>query len=335
MSGPEISELRPIYLIHGSEQFLLEQAIARLTQRFAAVADLDFNYAMFDGETATAADVLTVANTLPSLAERRLVVVQRLERMSAADLDLLAGYVEDPSPTTTLVLVATKVARNTRIFSAADAVGGISEYKAPTRQQYPRLVTEMFAERGKKIGLDGAEALVRRVGRDLRRLSVEVDKVISYTGDAAVLSRAEIEEIATSSAPASVFDMLDAVGSRDCRAALGTLARLVDNGESIGGIHAMSVRHIRKLLSARALLDRGGEGSVAGRLSTEVGVPEWQARALVTQARKFEAPELVSALRAAAAGEAQMKTSRDPRLVLELWIVGVCGASRRSQTRAS
>lgn len=334
MSGSDITDLKAVYLIHGTEEFLLEQAIERLTGKFAAVADLDFNRTVFDGETASPMEILTAANMLPSMAERRLVVVRRADRMTSADLGLLADYAADPSPTTTLVLVAGKIARNMRIYKAVDALGGVAEYKSPAHREYPRVVVEMFADRGKRIGLDGAEALVRAVGRDLRRLSVEIEKVISYTGDSPALSPKDIEEVTSSSAPTTVFALLDALGARDCGSALRTLAKLVESGESIHGIHAMSVRHVRNLISARALLERDGGGSVTTLLSAEAGVREWQARALVAQARRFSVRELAGALRSAAAGEAEMKTSREPRLVFELWILELCGARGRPQRRA-
>ncbi len=325
MGTQHLADLKAVYLIHGAEELLLEQAVERLKKRLSAVADLDFNLDVFDGESATAEQIVAAANTLPFMSDRRLVIVRRIDRMPADALSVLAQYAADPNPETTLVLVASKIARNTRIYKAVDALGGVAEYRAPTRREYPGHVVGMFADRGKRVGLDAAEVLVRAVGYDLRRLSVEIEKVISYTGDEETLSRDEIQEVMSTSAPTSVFDLLDALGSRDCRTALRLLARLVDEGESIHGLHAMSVRHVRNMLSTRALLEREGEGPVAALVCRELGVRDWQARSLVTQARRFTTAELVDALRAAAAGEARMKTSRDPRLVFELWLLEVCG----------
>jgi len=325
MGSQDLADLKAVYLIHGTEELLLDQAVERLKKRLSAVADLDFNLDVFDGEAASAEEIVAAANTLPFMSDRRLVIVRRVDRMPADALGVLAEYAADPNPDTTLVLVASKIARNTRIYKAVDALGGVAEYRPPTKREYPRHVVEMFADRGKRVGLDAAEVLVRAVGYDLRRLSVEIDKVISYTGESETLSRAEVEEVMSTSAPTSIFDLLDALGSRDCRTALRRLARLVDEGESIHGLHAMSVRHVRSLLSVRALLEREGEGSVTALVCRELGVRDWQARNLVAQARRFSTRELIEGLRAAAAGEAQMKTSRDPRLVFELWLLEVCG----------
>jgi DNA polymerase III subunit delta len=325
MAAPDLSDLKPVYLIHGPEELLLDQAVERLKQRLSALADLDFNLDVFDGDSAQPEDVVAAANTLPFMSERRLVILRKADRMTADGLGVLADYAADPNPETTLVLVASKIARNLRVFKAVDALGGVAEYKAPPKRDYARTVVTMFAEKGKTVGLDAAEVLVRAVGYDLRRLSVEIEKVISFTGDEITLSRDEIEQVMSTTAPTSVFDFLDALGSRDCRDAMRVLTALLDEGESVHGVHAMSVRHVRNLLSARALLERDGEGSATALISREVGVREWQARNLVTQARRFDSAELVEALLSAAASEAKMKTSRDPRLVFEIWVLEVCG----------
>jgi DNA polymerase III subunit delta len=325
MAVPDLSDLKPVYLIHGPEELLLDQAVERLKQRLSALADLDFNLDVFDGDSAQPEDVVAAANTLPFMSERRLVILRKADRMTADGLGILADYAADPNPETTLVLVASKIARNLRVFKAVDALGGVAEYKAPAKRDYARTVVGMFAEKGKTVGLDAAEVLVRAVGYDLRRLSVEIEKVISFTGDEVTLSRDEIEQVMSTTAPTSVFDFLDALGSRDCRDAMRVLAGLLAEGESVHGVHAMSVRHIRNLLSSHALLERDGEGSATALISREVGVREWQARNLVAQARRFDAAELVGALLSAAESEAKMKTSRDPRLVFEIWVLEVCG----------
>ncbi len=244
--------------------------------------------------------------------------------MSTDALNTLADYTADPNTETVLVLVAAKLAKNLRIYKAIDALGGASEFKSPRKSEYPRRVIDLFAERGKRIGLDAAEVLVRAVGHDLRRLSIEIDKIVAFTGDEDTLSRAEVEQVMSTTAPTSVFEFIDALGGRDGRTALRRLAALLDEGESIHGIHALSVRHIRNLVSVAALSSRSGGGVGLGAIMSEVGVRDWQARTLVRQAERFTPAELVDALRGAANAEAEMKTNREARLAFERWVITVC-----------
>jgi DNA polymerase III subunit delta len=319
----QLSEYKPLYLIVGAQDLLLNQAVESLKSSVAEVADLDFNLETFDGESASADDIIAACNTLPFVSDRRLVIVRGVEKLSKEDAETLVGYAGDPSPTTILALVGKKLAKNTRLYKAVDKLGGVIERKAPEAREYPRKVQDMFAAAGKRISLDGAEYLVNAVGRDLQRLSVEVNKTVSYVGDRVDVTLADTEEVASTTAKTSVFELGTALGNRDCSTALRLLNRLLGDGESVYGLHALALRQLRDLLSARALIDRG-QGS-QDELARALGRPSWQMRNLAGQARRFSAGELVALLQAAAASEAEMKTSRDPRLAFERWIVKVCG----------
>lgn len=277
---------------------------------------------MFEGESAHVDDVLAASNTLPFMSEKRLVVVRDVDRMPAAALGALADYASNPSEQTVLVLVARRIAKNTRLYKAVEKNGQAFEWAKPKRGEYPAEVVKMFAARGRQVSFDAAEALVRAVGRDLRRLESEVQKIVAYSGDRTSLTREDLELVMAFVAPASVFDFMDAVGARDCGMALRLVALLTGQGESVHGLHAMATRHVRSLLAARALLDRG---TPTGGLMRELGMPDWQARKVAQQAQRFEAAELVSALLGLASAEYEMKTGRgDPRLVLERWLVSAC-----------
>ena len=326
----DLSDLKPVYLIYGSEQLLLDRGVRRLKDRLAKVADLDFNMEAFDGDGATADQVINAANTMPFLSDRRLVIVRGVDKMSAADQSALADYAKDPAPSTALVLVATKINRGSRLYKAVDALGGAREYPAPKRGEYPAEVTKLFAEHGKQITSDAARALVEAVGRDLRRLDSEIDKVVAYVGARDRVDAADIAALVTADA-VSVFEYLDALGARDLGSALRLLGMLLASGESVHGLLAMSVRHVRNLLGARALMDRHTR---VDEMAPALGMAPWQVRNVVDQAGNFTPSELSRALCGAAATEAELKSgAMDGAIVLERWVVSVVGV-RSARRRA-
>lgn len=242
--------------------------------------------------------------------------------MSSADRAELAAYAADPAPSACVVLVAVKVTRNSTLFKAVDALGGVAEYAAPTKREYPQRVMELFEAKGRRIARDAAEALVRAVGRDLRRLDTEADKIIAYIGVQESVSRADVEQVVVATAPASVFDFLGALGARECGAALERLDDLLAGGEALLGIHAMTLRHLRQLVSVKALVDRGADRSVIAR---ETGLQDWQVRNAAEQAARFSPSELARALREAAELEARLKSGQgEPRVLFEVWMTRVC-----------
>lgn len=327
MAAADLGDLKPVYLIYGSEELLLERAVDRLRDRLAAVADLDFNLETFDGSSVSAGEIIGAANTMPFMSDRRLVIVHDVDKLDASDLETLAAYARDPAPFTCLVLVATKIARNTKLYRAVAANGVAYEYAAPKRSEYAGEVVKMLQARGKRISRAEAQAVVDLVGRDLRRLDTEAGKLAAYVGDVADVSGDDVAQVIAAGAAASVFELTDAVGERDTALALRLLLRLLDSGESPLGIHAMLTRHVRALVGARALAARGvGPEAMAG----ELGMPPWLARNAALQADRYEPAELAQGLVGLADAEEQMKTSSaDAGLVLERWIVATAGAVQR------
>ncbi|MHB1018198.1 MAG: DNA polymerase III subunit delta [Coriobacteriia bacterium] len=322
MAVKGLDDLKPVYLIYGEEELLLERALHRLRGRIGEAADLTFNYEAFDGDNADPGDVIAAANTLPFASERRLVVVTNVQKMNAAAQARLAEYAADPSPSTCLVLVAGKMRKDSKLLKAVTAIGGAAEYKAPKRNEYPRWVIDLFESRGRTLSRDGAETLVRSVGCDLRRLETETEKIIAFVGDRTKISREDVASVVAETAPVSIFEFLDAVGARECGRALELLDDLIRGGEEVIGIHAMTVRHVRTLVSVSALLARSAD---TGTMMREVGMADWQLRNITPQARRFEPSELSTGLRAAAVVEARMKSGRgEPRLLFERWLVDLC-----------
>jgi DNA polymerase-3 subunit delta len=325
MTSQDLTDLKLVHLIWGSEGVLLDRAVDRLKARLAAVADLDFNLDVFDGETSAADDIVGAANTLPFMSERRLVIVRHVERMPASGQTIVAEYAEDPSPLTVLVLVATKIDKRTRLYKAVDKTGKVSEFVAPKRTEYPAHVAELFAARGMTVSWDAAAALVDAVGTDLAHLSSEVDKIVAYVGQDGVLGAEQIAEVVARTAPVSPFALMDAIGARELEAALRTGRILRDQGESPHRLLAMGVRHVRNMIAVSARTERGEDRRAVGGA---LRLLDWQVKSILRQSHHFESAELIGALGAAADAEAEMKTSPvDPGLVLERWMAAVCRAT--------
>lgn len=295
----------------------------RLKSRVAEVADLDFNMETFDGENASGDAVAAACNTLPFASDHRLVIVRSIEKLSKDAAEKLAVYAADPAPTCVLALVGTKLAKNTRLFKAVDRLGGVIERKTPRGAEFIKGVISLSADRDKQMAPDVAEAFVAATGEDLRRVSAELDKLVAFVGERSVITRADVETVVANTAKTKIWEFTEALADRDCRRCLVLTSSLVGDGESVFGLHAMALRTIRDLIAARSLLDRGSASPA--ELSRLLGRPDWQLKRLPRQAKAFGSRELVDLLRDAADGEEQMKTSRDARLVLERWIVKVCG----------
>ena len=71
---------RPVYLLYGEEEFLVDQAITLFNQYVVDEGTRDFNYDVFYAKEAQPSAILDVAETLPMMATRRVVVIKDVEK---------------------------------------------------------------------------------------------------------------------------------------------------------------------------------------------------------------------------------------------------------------
>ncbi len=68
--------ISPVYLLHGEENYLIEDTLAEMIEMLAPKNVRDFNLDIFSDPAVSVTEILSMANTYPVMAERRVVVVK-------------------------------------------------------------------------------------------------------------------------------------------------------------------------------------------------------------------------------------------------------------------
>lgn len=181
-------------------------------------------------------------------------------------------------------------------------------------------VRKLAAELGVSVDQEASQALVMRSGTSLDVLEREVEKLVAYVGgDSHRITARDVGEAATPSAEASVFEMVDHIGSRHPYQAVAKLRRLIEQGEPPLRLMAMVTRQVRLVLITREMVESGATvRDIEGRL----GLPTWVVRSYLAQARNFTRAQLVRAMRSLGRLDLDIKTGRrDPAMGLELFIL--------------
>src|SRR5262249_48763474 len=77
-------EPRPVYVVHGDEDFLKRQVLAALRARALGEGDDSFGLSVHAGDKAVWRDIHSELQTLPFLSPRRLVLVENAEPFVSA-----------------------------------------------------------------------------------------------------------------------------------------------------------------------------------------------------------------------------------------------------------
>jgi DNA polymerase-3 subunit delta len=100
-------ELAPVYYLHGREDVLKDEAVRTILDRTLEPGLRDFNFDQRSAAQLDPEEIHSLCNTLPMLAERRVVVFRDVEgwkRKTKGRTEFLR-YLERPSLETVVVLV--------------------------------------------------------------------------------------------------------------------------------------------------------------------------------------------------------------------------------------
>jgi DNA polymerase III subunit delta len=249
----------PVYLFIGDD----DVETARLAGTVSALVEDDlqaFNLEkIYAGEKGvTPAAIVQSARTLPMMAERRVVVVLRAEKIlkpkrrgKAEDSDggepregteELEAYIKTPVPQTTLVFVAADADRTRRLYKTLHKHATIVECwglkagrdaKVDLREAAraaEQLVKNAVSEAGQQIEPAASRLLARRAGADIRRLRGDVDRLLLYAAGTARITLHDVEEVVSPEISHDDWAVTNAIQRRDAREALKALGLALETG---------------------------------------------------------------------------------------------------------
>jgi DNA polymerase-3 subunit delta len=207
-------------------------------------------------------------------------------------------------------------------------------------------------ELGKRLAPALAAQFVSRAGHDMGRLRMELEKLATYMGDRADITAADIAAVVSEVPEHTIFELVDAIGSKQPARAMRTLEALLPGGptgpqgdRASAALSALGMiaRQLRLLWQARLLLDRrlplnrpdAVPADVAAMFPQEHNLLDtlkaygYLAKRYDAQARRFTSQELSRALERVAEAEMSLKgqlqgASGDEQLALELMIADLC-----------
>jgi len=292
-----VAELLSAYLITGTDRPKVTRALRRLRDRVGEDATETLNASESSGEDAAAS-----CNALGLFAvERRLVVVEQVERWKAADVKAVQEYLRKPAPTSVLALLGEEVKRDSALAKAVVKAGEVLIYDIPTtrgrKADLPKWVEQQFRERGIVIDHDAARALVELAGDNADELVTEVDKLTTWAAGERIGER-EVAELVPARADAPPFDLTDAWGRRDVAAVLAASERIVERSgdaprDVFLRIAALVTNHVTRVRECQAL---DAEGVPPAAAADRLKRNRFYVQKLYEQAHNFSEEELGDAV---------------------------------------
>ncbi len=241
----ERREFLPIYLFYGDEDFLIEESLQMFIAAAVDEATKSFNLDIVYGSDVDAKQVMALAASFPMMAERRVVIVREFEKLT--NKDPLLSYLDHPSPTTSLVLITSKPDFRQKFYKTLKEQGILVEFKSLYENDVPQWINKTVERRGKIISYQACQLIQNYVGRSLREIYNEIEKLFIYVGDKKAIDVDDINAIVGMSRQFNVFELQNAIGAKNISRALEILTHMLNAGEQPTSIIVMLTRYFQKL----------------------------------------------------------------------------------------
>jgi DNA polymerase-3 subunit delta len=321
-----------VLILHGEDDFSLEESFKALIAGYRAEPNADLNTAEFEGSETSVAEILSAASAFPFMASRRLVIVRGLlsflTRKGAGEgakksLEYLTAALPTLPDWSQLVFIERgKLPESSKIVKTAAEQGEVRLF-SPPKDSADWISKRAKSYYGTSIDSAAAHALASVTQNDLRLADSELAKLAAYLDGGRPITEDDVALLTPYVAEANIFNMVDALGAGNGRKAARLAHQLLEQQEDIFALFGMINRQFRLLLLVKEHLNTGGsrdKNAIAGAL----GINPFVADKLSVQSRSFSLLDLEGIYRALQDYDVKMKTGRiDPVLALDLLIAAL------------
>jgi len=305
-----------VYLLYGEEQFLVNNYKKKL--REAVAGDDTMNFNSFQGKNPDVREIISLADTMPFFAERRLILIDGSGFFKGAPEELVA-YLPQIPDTTCMVFCETEVDKRNRLYKKVKEIGYAAELKRQDAARLMQWAAGILARDGRKITRQVMEYFLERTGDDMENIKSELEKLVCYTMGREVITKEDVDAVGTVHVTNRIFEMVSAIVSRNTKKAMDLYEDLLTLREPPMRILFLIARQFNQLLQVKEL---ASEGNDRGSIASKVKVPPFVAGKLITQARAFTGEQILSYVKQCVEYEEAVKTGKlSDRMAVELLIV--------------
>ncbi len=327
-------QLSPIYVVYGSESFLINETKQLLMKYALNEEELEFNFATYDLEETPVEVALEDAETFPFLGERRLIILNNPFFLTAEkskskvehNIAKLEAYLQEPAPYSIVVFAGSyeKLDERKKITKEMKRKGSIVEAKRLNEQELKVWVKDRAALNDVTINEDAVEQMLALAGTNLFMLTTEVDKLALYaTTEGNVITVSMVDALVSRSLEQNIFELVEKIVQRKIDKAFRIYYDLLKQNEEPIKILSILSGQFRLLYQVKELARKGyGQQQIAGFIKAH----PYRVKLAAGQAKLFKDEELAEIMKLLADADYQSKTGgMNKELIIEMFLFKLQG----------
>jgi DNA polymerase III subunit delta len=287
-----MAEMKPLYLIAGSDGSKIDATRARLRARAEREGGSAALEVFEPGEGRGMPDHEALLAAIPAMSlmgTRRYLLADGAERWRDRQLEPVLGALAELPPDLTLVLICRDKAPAKLAKAVKAAAGEIHEFEAPKAREMPRVLVGEAQALGFRLDPAAARMLVERMGANPLRLRNELERLALWAGQGEEVSAADLQEMVSDTSEAAVWSLSDALIEGNAAVALQIGERLIGQGENVTGLIYGLASRLRGACAAAAQLE---EGIAPKQVESSLKMHPYAAKQLVGRLRNADLADL-------------------------------------------
>ncbi len=332
-----------LYMLLGDDDFSLYQSLEEIKRGIGDQVLLATNTTTLGGQQLTLSQLRTVCETLPFLAERRLVIVKGLlERFEPKgkssrrkaphmpdqqnEYKLLADHIKKIPDSTVLVLVDGGIKSNNPLLRELSDKAEVKSFPLLRDDKLRQWVQRRVAEEGGSISPQAVTLLAKLVGSNLWIMANEINKLVLFALGRRI-EEDDVKKVVSYAQQASVFAMVDAILDFKVDVAEQALEQLLQRGAAPSYLLVMLSRQVQMMVRVKELRN---QGKTRMEIQSKLGLTsEFALRKTLEQANRYTLGRLKEAYHKLLETDLSIKTGKyEGELALNILVAELCQQGR-------
>jgi len=260
-------DFHPVYFLMGEEAYYIDAISDYIEANVLSEEEKGFNQMVLYGRDVTVDDIINQAKRYPMMAERQVVIVKEAQDLTRT-IENLVPYVENPQPTTVLVICYKykKLDARKKLAKTIKKHGLLFEGKKLYENQIPNWIRQTLESKGYLITPKAAQMLTEFLGTDLGKINNELQKLQLILPKGAQVTPEVVEENIGISKDFNNFELQNAIGAKDIKKAFAIIQYFGQNPKNNPIVMTVALLYsfFVKLLKYHALSNKGNAAKSLG-----------------------------------------------------------------------
>lgn len=318
-------------LNYGAVNALIEKKSDEIINEYLNGERDEFNYVKYDLYEASISSAIEEALTLPFLSDKKVVHIknaylftgEKVTNNINQNIDQLMGFLEQYDGETLVVfdVFNEKLDERKKLVKTVKKNARLNKIDQMTEQEIKQWIKSYLNEQYKDIKEDALVEFIELTGIQFNIIKAELDKLVLFIGDEAVINKQDVKDIVSRSLEQNVFLLTEYIQKGQKEKSINLLKDLINMKEEPIKLLALITSNYRLYYQCKILANKHYSEQ---QIAKTIGVHPYRVKLALRIVRKLSLERLLATIDICAETDFDLKSSyMDKVLILELFILKI------------